>query len=170
MLMFPPFYDCNADQEKMNKIANAVILFIAQGAWSGRSPFAPGTAGTMVGVLLYLGLIQAGPILYAAATVLVCIVGTWVAGRAEELLGCTDCPSIVIDEIAGFLISLFLVPAGWGYILAAFFLFRIFDIIKPWPLFDLQRLHGGLGVMLDDVGAGVYTNVVLQIAAYFISR
>jgi phosphatidylglycerophosphatase A len=154
----------------MSKSAKAVILFIAQGAYAGRSPFAPGTAGTLVGVLLYLGLMQAGAVLYAAVTVLVCVVGTWTAGRAEELLGCTDCPSIVIDEIAGFLVSMFLVPVGWGYILAGFFLFRIFDIIKPWPLYDLQSLHGGLGVMLDDVGAGVYTNLVLQIAAYLISR
>lgn len=154
----------------MNKSAQAAILFIAQGAYSGKSPFAPGTAGTLVGVLLYVGLIQTGTLVYAAATLLVCIIGTWAAGRAETILGCTDCPSIVIDEIAGYLISLFLVPTGWGYILAAFFLFRIFDIIKPWPLFGLQSLHGGLGVMLDDIGAGVYTNLVLQAAAYLISR
>lgn len=149
----------------MNKITNAVILFIAQGAWSGKSPFAPGTAGTVVGVLLYLLVKGLGPAWYLAITAAVTVIGIWTAGRAEVLLGRKDAPSIVIDEIAGYLISMFLVPSGWGYVVAAFFLFRIFDIIKPFPLHRLQDLHGGLGVMIDDVGAGIYTNIVLQLAA-----
>ncbi len=154
----------------MNKISRTIILFIAEGAFSGKSPFAPGTAGTLVGVLLYLGIQNAGVVPYAALTVLLCVIGTWAAGRAETILGKKDSPSIVIDEIAGYLIAMFLVPAGWGYIIAGFFLFRAFDIAKPWPLFDLQEVHGGLGVMLDDIGAGIYTNIVLQIAAYLINR
>jgi len=154
----------------MNALSRTIILFIAEGAYSGKSPFAPGTAGTLVGVLLYLGLKNVGPIPYIILTCLVCIVGTWAAGRAEILLAKRDSPSIVIDEIAGYLIAMFMVPVGWGYITAGFFLFRVFDILKPWPLYDLQDVHGGLGVMLDDVGAGVYTNILLQIAAYFITR
>ncbi len=154
----------------MNKISTTIILFIAEGAFSGKSPFAPGTAGTLVGVLLYLGIQNAGVVPYAALTILLCVIGTWAAGRAETILGKKDSPSIVIDEIAGYLIAMFLVPAGWGYIAAGFFLFRIFDIVKPRPLFDLQEVHGGLGVMLDDIGAGVYTNITLQIAAYLINR
>lgn len=154
----------------MSKASNAVILFIAEGAYSGRSPFAPGTAGTLVGVLLYFGLKNVGLLPYIILTCLVCIVGTWAAGQAEVLLAKRDSPSIVIDEIAGYLIAMFLVPVGWGYIAAGFFLFRVFDILKPWPLYDLQDVHGGLGVMLDDMGAGVYTNILLQIAAYFINR
>ena len=152
----------------MNKITNAVILFIAQGAYSGKSPFAPGTAGTVVGVLLYLLVKGLGTAWYLAATAAVTVIGIWTAGRAEVLLGRKDAPSIVIDEIAGYLISMFLVPSGWGYVVAAFFLFRIFDIIKPFPLYRLQDLHGGLGVVIDDVGAGIYTNIVLQIGWYFI--
>jgi phosphatidylglycerophosphatase A len=154
----------------MSRVSKAVILFIAEGAYSGKSPFAPGTAGTLVGVLLYLAAKNAGLLSYSILTFLVCIIGTWTAGRAEVLLAKRDSPSIVIDEIAGFLISMFLVPVGWGYVVAGFFLFRLFDIIKPWPLFDLQDVHGGLGVMLDDMGAGVYTNILLQLAAYFIGR
>ena len=154
----------------MKKISRIIILFIAEGAFSGKSPFAPGTAGTLVGVLLYLGVRNIGVVPYAALTVLLCVIGTWAAGRAETILGTKDSPSIVIDEIAGYLIAMFLVPAGWGYIAAGFFLFRVFDILKPWPLYDLQDVHGGLGVMLDDIGAGIYTNILLQIAVYLINR
>ncbi len=154
----------------MNKVLNAVILFIAEGAYSGKSPFAPGTAGTIVGVLLYWGLKNVSPYHYIALTCLLCIVGTWAAGRAEVLLAKRDSPSIVIDEIAGYLISMFMVPGGWRYIIAGFFLFRMFDVLKPWPLYDLQNVHGGIGVMLDDIGAGVYTNILLQIVIYFINR
>lgn len=154
----------------MSKVLNAVILFIAEGAYSGKSPFAPGTAGTIVGVLLYWGLKNVSPYHYIALTCLLCIVGTWAAGRAEVLLAKRDSPSIVIDEIAGYLISMFMVPGGWRYIIAGFFLFRMFDVLKPWPLYDLQNVHGGIGVMLDDIGAGVYTNILLQIVIYFINR
>ena len=154
----------------MNKAARAVVLFIAQGAYSGRSPFAPGTTGTVVGVLIYLWARGLSPISYGILCLLLCGIGTWAAGEAERILGSKDSPSIVIDEIAGYLVALFLVPSGWGFVAAGFFIFRVFDIVKPWPLYDLQDLHGGLGVMLDDIGAGIYTNIVLQIAAFFLSR
>jgi phosphatidylglycerophosphatase A len=147
----------------MNRIAKTIILFIAQGAYSGRSPFAPGTAGTVVGVLLYLFVKGLWPAWYPAAAAAVIVIGIWTADRAEVLLGRKDAPSIVIDEIAGYLVAMFLVPFGWGFITAGFFLFRFFDIVKPWPLRRLEDLHGGFGVMLDDVGAGIYTNVVLQV-------
>jgi phosphatidylglycerophosphatase A len=154
----------------MSKVSKAVILFIAEGAYSGKSPFAPGTAGTLVGVLLYAAVMNAGLLPYSILTCLVCIIGTWAAGKAEVLLAKRDSPSIVIDEIAGFLVSMFLVPVGWGYVAAGFLLFRAFDIVKPWPLYDVQDVHGGLGVMLDDIGAGVYTNILLQLAAYVVGR
>jgi phosphatidylglycerophosphatase A len=151
-----------------NRIAKEVILFVAQGAYSGRSPFAPGTAGTVVGVLLYLLVKGLGPAWHLAAAAAVIVIGIWVAGRAEVLLGQKDAPSIVIDEIAGYLLAMFLVPSGWGFIVAGFLLFRFFDIAKPWPLRQIQDLHGGAGVMLDDIGAGIYTNIVLQTGWYFI--
>jgi phosphatidylglycerophosphatase A len=151
-----------------NRTAKSVILFIAQGAYSGRLPFAPGTAGTVVGVLLYLLVKGLGPAWYLAAAAAVIVIGIWTAGRAEVQLGKKDAQSIVIDEIAGYLVAMFLVPAGWGFIVAGFLLFRFFDIAKPWPLKRLQDLHGGAGVMLDDIGAGIYANIVLQIGRYFI--
>lgn len=154
----------------MNRSAKAVILFIAQGAYSGKSPFAPGTAGTVVGVLLYLVLKGLSPAWYLVACVLVIGSGVWAAEEAEKLLGKKDAQSIVIDEIAGYLISMVLVPSGWMYVVAAFILFRVFDVIKPWPLKRLQDLRGGVGVVLDDVGAGIYTNAFLQLASYLIGR
>ncbi len=149
---------------------NRLILFVAQGAYSGRSPFAPGTAGSVVGVLLYLCIAHQplwGYLLACGATILI---GIWSAGRAEKLLGRKDDGSIVIDEIAGFLVSMILVPRGWAWIAAGFFLFRLFDVVKPWPVKRLQDLHGGPGIVLDDVGAGIYTNIVLQVTVFYFNH
>jgi phosphatidylglycerophosphatase A len=153
----------------MNRPARELILFIAQGAHAGKSPVAPGTAGTLIGVLIQSGIKNTSPPLYIVITLLLCIVGTWSAGKAEIILARKDSPSIVIDEIAGFLIAMFMVPAGWGYVAAGFVLFRLFDIAKPWPLHSLQAVHGGLGIMIDDIGAGIYTNILLQLAAFLLA-
>lgn len=155
------------EQGQMNRAARAVILFISQGAYAGRFPVAPGTAGTIVGIFLYLVMKNLGPVPYFALCILISLLGTWAAGRAESILGTRDSASIVIDEIAGFLLAMFMVPTSWGFIAAGFLLFRAFDIVKPWPLRRLQDLHGGPGVMLDDIGAGIYTNILLQFAVYF---
>src|SRR3990172_9138599 len=114
----------------MNKATRAAILFISQGAYAGRSPVAPGTAGTVVGVLLYLGMKNLPPAPYLAVCVLVVLAGIWAAGRAEIILGRTDSPSIVIDEIAGFLTAMFMVPTGWFFIVSGFLLFIMLDIMK----------------------------------------
>jgi phosphatidylglycerophosphatase A len=154
----------------MNKTKDNIILFIAQGAYSGRAPIAPGTAGTLVGILLYLLARDLGGLWYGAVCAAVIGIGTWAAGKAERMFGAKDHSTIVIDEIAGFLVAMLLVPGTWQYITAAFFLFRAFDIVKPFPLRRLEHLPGGLGVMLDDIGAGIYTNVVLQITAVVANR
>jgi phosphatidylglycerophosphatase A len=148
----------------MSKTFDKIAIFIAQGAYSGRFPKAPGTAGTIVGVLLFLALRDAAPVWYALATVAVTGIGTWAAGEADRILGSKDDQTIVIDEIAGFLVAMFLVPFTWWGLAAVFVLFRFFDILKPWPIKKLQDISGGPGVMLDDIGAGIYTNVILQIA------
>ncbi len=158
------------EERLTNRLARELILFIAQGAYAGKFPVAPGTAGTLVGVLIQYGIRNTSHLFNISIILLLCIVGTWTAGRAEIILGRKDSPSIVIDEIAGFLIAMFMVPLGWGYVAAGFVLFRLFDITKPWPLRSLQALHGGVGIMIDDIGAGIYTNIVLQLAAFLITR
>ncbi len=147
----------------MNNFAREVVLFLAQGAYSGRSPVAPGTAGTAVGVLVYLGMRSLKPEAYVLLCFLIVLVGIGTANQAERLLGKKDHPSIVIDEIAGYLVAMFMVPHGWGFVIAGFILFRIFDIIKPYPLKRLQNLQGGVGVMVDDIGAGIYVNILIRI-------
>jgi phosphatidylglycerophosphatase A len=154
----------------MRRVTRELALFISQGAYAGKFPVAPGTAGTVAGVFLYLLIKNLHPLEYLVLCLALSLAGLWAAGRAEELLGKKDAPSIVIDEIAGFLVTMFLVPTGWGFVLAGFVLFRFFDIIKPYPLMRLQDLHGGAGVMLDDLGAGIYSNILLQLAAHYISR
>ena len=154
----------------MNKTKDNIILFIAQGAYSGRAPVAPGTAGTLVGILLYLLARGLGGLWYGAVCAAVIIIGTWAAGQAERMFGAKDHSTIVIDEIAGYLVAMLLVPGTWQYITAAFFLFRAFDIAKPFPLRRLEHLPGGLGVMLDDIGAGIYTNIVLQVFSIFLVK
>lgn len=149
----------------MNRTFEKIVLFIAQGAYSGRFPKAPGTAGTVAGVLLFLALRNLGVMGYAFATVAVIAIGTWAAGKADRLLGSKDDQTIVIDEIAGFLVAMLLVPATWWSVVALFVLFRFFDILKPWPIDRLQRVPGGPGVMLDDIVAGIYANLLFQVAA-----
>jgi phosphatidylglycerophosphatase A len=151
---------------EIRTIKKAVILFIAEGAYSGRVSGAPGTVGTVVGVFLYLLIKDLPTLWYLIVFVLVAGIGTWVAGEAEKQLGRKDAPSIVIDEIAGYFVSMFMIPFGWGMVIAGFVLFRIFDILKPWPIKKLQDVHGGAGVMLDDIGAGIYTNVILQVVVW----
>jgi phosphatidylglycerophosphatase A len=151
---------------QMERITRAVILFISQGAYLGRFPVAPGTAGTVLGVLLYLWMKELPPLQYALLCILLFVVGAWAAGRAEVFVGRRDSPSIVIDEIVGYLVAMFMAPPAWGFIAAGFVLFRVFDIVKPFPLKHLEDLHRGIGVMLDDIGAGVYTGIILHLAEY----
>ena len=147
-----------------------VVLFLAQGAYAGRFPVAPGTAGTVVAVPLYLLLSVLPSVWYILACILTTGIAIWVSGEAENLLGKTDHPSIVIDEIAGFLVAMAFVPSAWMFLAAGFLLFRAFDIAKPFPLKRLQDLHGGTGIVLDDIGAGVYSNLVLQAFAFIFVR
>jgi phosphatidylglycerophosphatase A len=145
------------------RLCNQIILFIAQGAYSGRVPGAPGTAGTFTGVFLYLFLKDFAVGWYIGACIVTAGIAVWSAHEAEKVLGSKDHPSIVIDEIAGFLVAMAMAPPSWGFIALGFILFRVFDIVKPFPLKKIQNLHGGLGVVADDIGAGIYANVSLRI-------
>lgn len=140
------------------------ITLAATGFGSGYAPLAPGTAGTLVGIPLYLAFsVLPWPLWLLSVAAFSCL--AWhVADAAERLFGRKDARCIVIDEIAGFQWSLFLIAPTALHLVLGFLLFRLFDILKPFParLFE-DRLPGGMGVVADDLAAGLYANVVLQI-------
>ena len=141
-----------------------LFMFIASGACSGYLPKAPGTWGSLVGVLLWLTLSKLAIIPYAIVVAVLFVIGTAAAGAAEKIMDRPDPGLVVIDEIVGQLITLALVPHHPVAVFCGFLLFRVFDIFKPFPVGWIDRhLHGGLGIMLDDVMAGLYALAVLQI-------
>lgn len=149
-------------------MSNELIKFIATGFYSGYSPIAPGTAGSIVGILIYLLAIsfQLSAFNYLLLTISIVLIGIWVSGKAEYLFKRKDSQKIVIDEIAGILISLFMLPTGFWIVLSGFVIFRIIDISKPFYI--LERLPRGFGVMMDDVAAGIATNLILRIFLFLI--
>ncbi len=141
-----------------------LFLFIATGAWTGYLPKAPGTWGSVLGVAIWFGLHNLRLNHYLAVIGILFIVGTICAGAAEKIVDRGDPGLVVIDEIVGQLIALIAVPLNPFAVVAAFVLFRIFDILKPFPVNWLdQHIHGGMGIMLDDVMAGCYALFVVQI-------
>ena len=137
-------------------------MFIATGGYSGYARIVPATVGSFVGLLLFLPLATSPFVAQLAFTGGFLGLGIWVAGRAEETLKIIDPRPIVIDEIVGMWISLLLLPNRIIYFLAAFILFRLFDVIKPFPARQAEYLRAGWGIMLDDVVAGLYTNALLH--------
>jgi len=152
----------------MTNSFDKIIMFLAMGFYSGKSPFAPGTAGTIVGLPLCWLLAQM-KLTYAITTIIiVTILAIPISGRAEKIAGTKDPGFIVIDEIAGIMITFIAIPFTPLSALAGFFLFRGFDVIKPFPVGMLdKKLSGGTGIVLDDVAAGIMANLVLQCAVYF---
>ncbi|MFW2372099.1 MAG: phosphatidylglycerophosphatase A [Gammaproteobacteria bacterium] len=133
------------------------VHFLSLGFGSGLSPKAPGTMGTLAAIPLYLLLATLDLEWYLLITLLISILGIWFCGYTSAALKVHDHPGIVIDEFAGFLITMIAVPLNLYTLVLGFMLFRLFDIIKPWPIGWLDRkLHGGLGIMLDDIVAGIY--------------
>lgn len=122
----------------------------------GWFPVAPGTAGSAVGVAIYLATRTWSPPAQLALVVGIVLVGLWASDVAAKALMKDDPGPVVIDEVAGQLVTLLLTGVGWKGALAGFFIFRGFDILKPYPARQLEALHGGLGIMADDLMAGVY--------------
>ena len=135
----------------------------------GYVPFAPGSAASLPVALLVWGIAPATPALVTAVLVAT-VLGIWAAGREEAYLGRLDPGCLVVDEVAGMLLSLVGLPLHLGWVLAAFFLFRVLDIWKPFPIDHLQRLPGGLGVVADDLLAGLYANLGLQLLRLAVAR
>lgn len=140
-----------------------VALAVATVAGVGYAPVAPGTFGSLAGLVLWW-VLPASTATQAAAIAVLFAVGSWSGSVAERHFGRTDPGQVVIDEVMGMLITLFLNPVGWMGAIGAFLLFRISDVIKPWPANRLERLHGGVGVMADDAMAAVYANLALRAA------
>ena len=127
-------------------------------------PVAPGTAGTLAAIPVYLLMQDLTLTGYVAVVSLLFIAGIPLCAWTARQLGVHDHPAIVWDEIAGYLVTMIAAPPGWMWILAGFLLFRLFDIVKPWPITWCDRqVHGGFGIMLDDLLAGVFAAVVLQL-------
>ncbi|MFC2076094.1 phosphatidylglycerophosphatase A [candidate division KSB1 bacterium] len=144
---------------------------LATGGGSGKFPVAPGTAGSFVALVIYWFILPdssegAFPLaVYSVVSALVFTAGCWAAGVLEKILG-RDHGSIVIDEFVGQWLALIALPKSIPLAIAAFFLFRLFDIWKPFPVRKMESIPGGLGVMADDLIAGVYSNILLRVLVW----
>jgi phosphatidylglycerophosphatase A len=147
----------------MSRAIDAAAKLVATGLGSGYSPVAPGTAGSLVGLLLFLPLAGRALWIQLAAVVAVTILGVLAGGRLATMLGAKDPGMVVVDEVAGQWITLLALPMTPVIAVAGFLLFRVMDIVKPWPARALERLPGGLGIMADDVAAGIYAHLLLRL-------
>lgn len=134
----------------------------------GYLPFIPGTYGSLAGVFLFW-LIKGNPAFCVFLFLLVTIAGFLASGKAEKAFNKKDCRYIVVDEVSGMLLSFTFIPLELEWIIAGFFIFRLLDTLKPFPSGRLQHLRGSAGVMVDDLVAGLYTNIILQAALKLIS-
>jgi phosphatidylglycerophosphatase A len=165
----------------MNSRTRKWVIFFATGAYSGYSPFASGTAGTVVGILVFIPFSLLHPVFYALALIVLTAFACWISGFAEEIFKEKDSGKIVIDEIVGYLFTMFMIPIAANAFsdfqvfctdfvpkaLVGFFLFRFFDIVKIWPARAIdQRMKNGKGVVLDDVAAGIYANWAFWLLLY----
>jgi phosphatidylglycerophosphatase A len=144
---------------------------LALGFGSGLSPKAPGTIGTIAAIPFFLLLNQLDPIVYAVLVIVAFAGGVFVCDWVANQMDLEDPGPVVFDEFVGLWVALFLLPNGWYWVIVGFLLFRFFDILKPWPVNWLDRnLKGGLGIMADDVAAGVYSLAVLQFVAFVLPK
>lgn len=142
--------------------------WLAFGFGSGCSPWAPGTFGTLAAIPIYL-LLQATSLwMYLLITTLMFLIGIWLCGETTKKLGVHDHSGIVWDEIVGYLVTMIAAPQGWLWIVTGFVLFRIFDILKPWPISIAdKKVSGGFGIMIDDIIAGIFAFTALQLIVHF---
>ena len=139
----------------------AVLLATSGGA--GYAPIAPGTAGSAVGVVIYLLTCQLSAVAQIALVVVVSVIGVWAADEGARHFQRDDPGQVVIDEVAGQLLTLLLTGVGWIGAMVGFFIFRVLDVIKPWPARRLEHLHGGLGIMADDLMVALYGNILVRV-------
>lgn len=142
-------------------------LAYATGLGSGLAPVASGTFGTLVGIPIVIGLSAFfPPWVMLAVTAVMFFIGVYATKIAMAHYEKKDPGQVVIDEICGFMIAMYIVPLTWQHLLLAFLAFRVFDIIKPWPAYGFDKMDTPWGVMLDDIAAGVYANIVVQLVMF----
>lgn len=157
------------NQPTVSQLLRSPTMLLAFGFGSGLSPKAPGTFGTLAAIPFWW-LMQGLPVAhYLAIAIAGALIGCYLCGAASEKLGVHDHGGIVWDEMVGYWLTMFMAPAGWGWALYGFVLFRLFDIAKPQPIGWVdRRIHGGVGIMLDDILAAGYAALVLQLTALWI--
>jgi phosphatidylglycerophosphatase A len=144
-------------------------VLVATAGYAGYFPFAPGTVGSAVGLVLFAFVRWArSPVLELGVVVALAVIGVWAAGAAERHFGLTDPGYVVVDEVAGMLLTLLAVPVSWAGVLVGFLVFRALDIIKPLGARQAERLPGGYGVMIDDLVAGLYGNVAMRVLVWLV--
>lgn len=156
-----------------NRRDKGLLMAMATGLYSGYAPFAPGTFGALAGLIPALLLVWLAPPMVSLSVIIAAIVlGIWIAHAAEKKIGQTDPGCIVIDEIAGIMVTVWGLPVAWPAILwtgiGGFVLFRVLDIVKPFPIrYVDKKLPGGAGIMFDDVIAGIIANIILRFVFFF---
>lgn len=158
-----------ADGLSLAGLARRPVTLLAFGLGLGLAPVAPGTFGTLLGLPVAWGLASLGRAGAVAGTLALFALGVWICERATRDVGVDDHPGIVWDEVVGFAIAVLFVPVSWPWWAAAFVLFRALDILKPWPIREMDHsLRGGLGTMLDDAVAGVLTGGALALVGLLV--
>jgi phosphatidylglycerophosphatase A len=146
------------------------VLFVASAGFIGYIPIASGTFGSLVGIPLFFATapLAASPVLYVTLFIVAVALACWAAGQADHLLAEQDSSKIVIDEVVGYMAATLFLEPTWTTIWVAFLIFRVFDMIKPFPASYADReLHGGMGVVLDDVISGLYANLATRLVLAF---
>ncbi len=147
---------------------NQLALFVASFGYVGFFPIAPGTAGSLAALALFAVVRWVGGPAFELGTIAVVFAaGIWAATGAERALGQKDPGPIVIDEVLGMLITLAVIPVSMTGVVLGFLLFRLFDVVKPFPVDRMERLPGGTGVMMDDAVAGLYAHLVLRLCMWW---
>ena len=141
---------------RQTNFSGKIVLVLSTWFGTGLLPIAPGTFGTLATVPLILVLDNIGTIYKALSLMIAIVVAIWASGRHQEILGQSDPREIVIDEVTGFLLTMLFLPCSWLTIGLGFIFFRLFDILKPYPIRQTERIRGGLGVVIDDLVAGLY--------------
>lgn len=148
---------------RRSSLSSAALKISSSVFFLGYSPFFPGTLASLAAAILYITLLRFYPAAHLISVLVITVSGLWISDKAERLLGNKDARQIVIDDFNGMLISLLYLPHRPAFWLTGFIVFRLIDIAKPYPIRKIEKLKGGLGIMLDDVIAGVFTSIILQL-------